>query len=104
LKAANEPRLAIVIRAACCRSCFLFDDIHSGAMRKLTGAVLVVLGALVVSTSAKKDGPIVTIEQGQLRGKVMETLSKKDMFAFFGIPYAKPPVKELRFKVNENLI
>lgn len=39
------------------------------------------------------------IEQGQIRGKVLQDSEGKKFYGFQGIPYAKPPVGELRFKV-----
>lgn len=64
------------------------------------GAILV-LAALVCAAAATAEGPQVTLAQGKLRGKVLKTFSDKDIFAFLGIPYAKPPMKELRFKVSD---
>uniref|UniRef100_A0A182PR39 Carboxylic ester hydrolase n=1 Tax=Anopheles epiroticus TaxID=199890 RepID=A0A182PR39_9DIPT len=36
---------------------------------------------------------------GRLIGRYLNTVSGKGILAFLGVPYAKPPVKELRFKV-----
>lgn len=41
----------------------------------------------------------VCIEQGLLRGKTDTDLNGRPYFAFLGIPYAKPPIANLRFKV-----
>lgn len=43
--------------------------------------------------------PLVQIEQGELRGVVCKNNEGK-YIAFKGIPYAKPPVGKLRFKVS----
>ncbi|KAJ9586490.1 hypothetical protein L9F63_019848, partial [Diploptera punctata] len=37
-------------------------------------------------------------KKGQLRGKVASTFRGLDYYSFQGIPYAKPPIAELRFK------
>lgn len=42
----------------------------------------------------------VTIEQGTLEGKVCTTYYGKRYYSFEGIPYAKPPVGKLRFRVS----
>ncbi|KAK0074243.1 hypothetical protein PV325_008599 [Microctonus aethiopoides] len=47
------------------------------------------------------ENPIVKIEQGQLRGVAEKSLNGKSYFAFRGIPYAKPPLGNLRFKDSE---
>lgn len=45
---------------------------------------------------------LVQIEQGKLRGVVCENNEGKYL-AFKGIPYAKPPVGKLRFKVSKTV-
>lgn len=43
----------------------------------------------------------VTTDSGQVIGRLEETIRlKKPFYAFRGIPYAKPPVGSLRFKVS----
>jgi carboxylesterase type B len=44
--------------------------------------------------------PEVTIEQGKLRGSTGTNLRGETFLKFQGIPYAKPPLSELRFKVT----
>jgi hypothetical protein len=47
---------------------------------------------------ANSTGPIVPTSHGQIRGKTL-AFEWGQMDAFFAIPYAKPPVAELRFEV-----
>lgn len=44
--------------------------------------------------------PIVEISDGKVRGTVLKNLDGEDYYAFLGIPYAKPPIGKLRFKVS----
>lgn len=47
------------------------------------------------------DNPLVHIENGALRGITVEGYNGLFLIlAFLGIPYAKPPIGELRFKVS----
>lgn len=45
---------------------------------------------------------IVRVEQGELRGKEALDHYGGTYYSFQGIPYAKPPVGKLRFKVNSH--
>ncbi|XP_067388041.1 cholinesterase-like isoform X2 [Emydura macquarii macquarii] len=47
--------------------------------------------------SASNDGPVVHTSSGPLRGKYL-LAGSSTVTAFLGIPYAKPPVRSLRFK------
>jgi len=44
-------------------------------------------------------GPLINVHEGQLKGKQFLSRNGRNFFAFQGIPYAKPPVGQLRFKV-----
>jgi hypothetical protein len=46
-----------------------------------------------------EEGPLVQVEEGTLRGLRGLSVREKEFLAFLGIPYAKPPTGELRFKV-----
>jgi len=41
----------------------------------------------------------IQVAEGKLKGAVVHGCNNVRYFAFRGIPYAKPPVGELRFKV-----
>lgn len=60
--------------------------------------VLLAISAVIHSTASSDRK--VTIEQGTLNGKQIETRSGRKVFGFLGIPYAAPPVGDLRFKVR----
>lgn len=43
--------------------------------------------------------PVARVGEGILRGKRMTTRGGRSFHAFLGIPFARPPIGELRFKV-----
>lgn len=45
--------------------------------------------------------PVVTVSEGKLEGFVHTTPNGFQINVFLGIPYAKPPIGNLRFKVNK---
>lgn len=47
--------------------------------------------------------PVVTIEQGRLKGKTGADYDGNKYYSFQGIPYAKPPLGKLRFRVSNRL-
>lgn len=44
--------------------------------------------------------PIVDTTEGKVRGNIRKNIDGEKFFCFLGIPYAKPPLGELRFKVK----
>jgi carboxylesterase type B len=47
---------------------------------------------------------IVRVAQGSLRGQKVKTEAGATYYSFHAIPYAKPPVGSLRFKVSPILL
>ncbi|XP_075988901.1 juvenile hormone esterase-like isoform X2 [Anticarsia gemmatalis] len=47
------------------------------------------------------ESPVVTVEQGQLQGRIASSPTGKAFYSFQGIPYAKPPLGSLRFKAPQ---
>jgi carboxylesterase type B len=43
---------------------------------------------------------IVRVTQGSLRGQKLKTPARATYYSFHAIPYAKPPVVPLRFKLS----
>lgn len=43
---------------------------------------------------------VVQTNRGPVRGRKRLTVNQESYYSFQGIPYAKPPVAELRFKVR----
>lgn len=52
----------------------------------------------VVTVFGEENRPLVKLPQGKVHGVVLETPKGKQFEAFLGIPYAKPPIGELRFQ------
>lgn len=45
---------------------------------------------------------IIVLKQGSVKGHRLTTRKGREIFAFQGIPYAEPPVGELRFQVRSD--
>lgn len=63
---------------------------------------IITLNILIVLCNAIfiKEDPIVETKLGIVKGKTVHSRSGMPFYAFQGIPYAKPPVGDLRFKVS----
>ncbi|XP_046753938.1 esterase E4-like [Diprion similis] len=51
----------------------------------------------ILTTSARDTAPQVTILQGPLEGTTVLSLNNRTIYSFLGIPYAQPPIGNLRF-------
>lgn len=73
-------------------------------MLRVTALLLLFVASVATAGTATEDGDVVTIEtrQGSLKGLIQEAGSTRKFYSFRGIPYAKPPVGQLRFKVSGN--
>ncbi len=62
---------------------------------------MLVLGILltIFLKTVFSDDIIVNTSQGSLKGTLEKSRNGSDIFAFYGIPYAEPPVGKLRLKV-----
>jgi hypothetical protein len=70
--------------------------------QRLPMVVLVLVGifSFLVSVTQSSLKPVVKVQQGFLEGKLLTSARSKNRFTgFLGIPYAKPPVGDLKFKV-----
>lgn len=57
--------------------------------------------AQIYAATIDDDFKVINIESGKIRGKLLPSfLDQRKFYSFRGIPYAKPPLGELRFKVH----
>lgn len=66
---------------------------------KLTYALLFILSTLARKSVGDEDAPLVQTQQGLIRGVKDVSVKGKEFYSYLGIPFAEPPVGELRFKV-----
>jgi hypothetical protein len=62
------------------------------------------LAVLMTTIIAALADDLVTLKQGCVKGHRLTSRKGREIFAFQGIPYAKPPVGELRFKVCSQVL
>jgi hypothetical protein len=58
------------------------------------------LAGLVTTIIAVLADDLIVLKHGSLKGHRLTSRKGREIFAFQGIPYAKPPVGKLRFKVR----
>lgn len=79
----------------------LRDEVPARLGSRLLWVTVVLTTALFLGASQTQDecsGPLVSTVQGQVCGRVATATAGFPYHSFQGIPYAKPPVGELRFK------
>lgn len=67
-------------------------------MQRAATWLLATLSFLLELTAVKGDGPRVEIKNGTLQGLVMTSRKGREFVGFRGIPFALPPLGELRFE------
>lgn len=67
-------------------------------MLKINNFFVLILFLFLVYSKA--DSPIVKTSLGTILGTLKQSDEGRDYASFEGIPYAKPPVDDLRFKVS----
>ncbi|CAG9768088.1 unnamed protein product [Ceutorhynchus assimilis] len=63
----------------------------------LTITLFCLLVHILKCESTQLADPIVTLQDGSLKGTIGKNYDGDDFYKFFGIPYAKPPINDLRF-------
>lgn len=53
---------------------------------------------LLIGDCCGGDAPVVELVNGKVKGEEKESRDDRDFYAYRGIPFAKPPVGELRFE------
>lgn len=75
-----------------------------GRMKTAIFITLLMLNLAVNFSSGEDEQPIVNVPTlGRLRGSQLSSASGKKFHAFRAIPYAEPPVGDLRFKVRQKI-
>jgi hypothetical protein len=69
------------------------------ATQQQAGIMRYGLALLLTTIVAGLADELVVLKHGSLKGHRLTSRKGREIFAFQGIPYAKPPVGELRFKV-----
>lgn len=59
------------------------------------------LALVSMGFSVSGDAPVIELQNGKVKGEEKESRDDREFFAYRGIPYAKPPVGELRFEVKD---
>lgn len=60
----------------------------------------IILHSFILVCCQENARPIVNITLGSIVGSILKSDNGRDFYAYRGIPYAKPPTKNLRFRVS----
>ncbi|XP_034474442.1 esterase E4 [Drosophila innubila] len=60
--------------------------------------LVVQLVLVVLAQEPRNEDPVVSTTLGRIQGTRMDSFSGKTIYAFRGIPYAEPPIRDLRFE------
>lgn len=66
----------------------------------MTLLVSILLESILIGSIFATSDPIVQIKNGTIQGSFMKSRKGREFSAFRGIPYALPPLGELRFEVS----
>ena len=65
---------------------------------------LIIVGLISFDSIVARDNPIVKIKNGTIEGTFMKSRNGREFAAYRGIPYALPPLGELRFEVRIKIV
>jgi len=57
-------------------------------------------GSLLISNRSGRDEPVLSISTGVIRGRYGVSREGREYAEFLGIPFAQPPLNDLRFEVH----
>jgi hypothetical protein len=61
--------------------------------------ILVFFASIIGHSVSTNSGPILETHIGKFEGRTFEFDEDRQVDAFYGIPFARPPIKERRFEV-----
>lgn len=74
------------------------DRVDSSKKNVLIVGCCVIIVAYYLQRFIRTSDPIVQTQNGRVRGRVGISRNSREYFEFLGIPFAKPPVGNLRFQ------